>query len=220
MSHPDSLATTPTKARATAVAQERTRRWTPGHWLRWLWLPDPDARWWRFPGRWSRLPNPKGERWRGGPMRASGGITGALRQRHYQGGQASGALRCASCDDAARGMRFEWHQGRCEVCTATIARDILWSSVVRAAQVTTSICACIVDDALRRLPPSICVVVRLLCFMPTTCTICTKNVRFYAWTQSSYISLLHTYFLHAHWKGNSLIYDVRNYNKESNHLCS
>jgi hypothetical protein len=47
-----------------------------------------------------------------------------------------------------------------------------------------------------------------------------KTVWFYAWTRSSYISLLHAYFLHAYWKVNSLIYDVRNYHKKSNHLCS
>jgi hypothetical protein len=37
-----------------------------------------------------------------------------------------------------------------------------------------------------------------------------KIVRFYAETRGSYISLLHAYFLHTHWKDNFLIYVVRN----------
>jgi hypothetical protein len=65
------------------------------------------------------------------------------------------------------------------------------------------------------------------CFLFDYCVLCLphilftlKIVRFYAWTRSSYISLLYVYFLHAHWKGNSLIYVVRNYHKKSNHLRS
>jgi hypothetical protein len=108
-------------------------------------------------------------------VRASGGVPGALKRRHSQGQRASGAPRRASSNDTARGTRFEWHQGRREVCTAMIARDILRSSAVRASRVTTSICSCVDDDVLRRLPPLIRVVFRLLCFMPTTCTIYAKN---------------------------------------------
>jgi hypothetical protein len=48
--------------------------------------------------------------------------------------------------------------GRREVRAATIARDILRSATIRAARVTTSIYACVVDDVLQRLPPLIRVV--------------------------------------------------------------
>jgi hypothetical protein len=44
-----------------------------------------------------------------------------------------------------------------EVRAATIAHDILRSGAVRSARMTTYICAYIVDDVLRRLPPLICV---------------------------------------------------------------
>jgi hypothetical protein len=50
--HPDSLVT-------MMVAREHARRWTPGRWLWWSRLPDPDARW-----RW--FPDLEGER-RWGP---------------------------------------------------------------------------------------------------------------------------------------------------------
>jgi hypothetical protein len=56
---------------------------------------------------------------------------------------------------------------------------------------------------------------RFVCFFDY-CVLCLphvlftlKIVRFYALTRSLYISLMHAYFLHAHWKGNSLIYVVR-----------
>jgi hypothetical protein len=125
--------------------------------------------------------------------------------------------RRASSDGVARGARFERHHRRREVHAATVVRDILRSGVVRAARVTTSIRSRVVDDVLQRLPPLIHIVFRFLCFMPTTCTIYAKNVRFYTWTRSSYISLLHAYILHAHWKSNSLIYAVCNYHKN---ICS
>jgi hypothetical protein len=54
-------------------------------------------------------------------------------------------------------------------------RDILRSGVVRVARVMPSIYACILDNVLRRLPPPIHVAFRLLCFMPTKCTIYAKN---------------------------------------------
>jgi hypothetical protein len=106
---------------------------------------------------------------------ASGGIPGAPRRRHSQGGRASDTSRCASSDGAERGVRFERHHGRREVHAATIMRDMLRSGVVRVARVMTSICACVIDDVLRRLPPLIYVVFRLLFFMPTTCTIYAEN---------------------------------------------
>jgi hypothetical protein len=128
--------------------------------------------------------------------------------------------RRASSDDATQDARFERCHGRREVRAATIAHDILRSGTIWVARVTTSIYACVVDDVLQRLPPLIHIVFRLLCFMTTTYTIYANNFNlwFYAWTQSSYISLLHAYFLHAHWKDNSLIYVVRNYHKKSNQI--
>jgi hypothetical protein len=58
------------------------------------------------------------------------------------------------------------------------------------------------------------------CFLFDYCVLClphllftVKTIWFYAWTQSLYISLLHTYVLHAHWKDNSLIYVVLIYHK-------
>jgi hypothetical protein len=118
--------------------------------------------------------HPEGER-RRAPVRASGGVPGAPRRRHSEGGWASGAPRRASSDGAAGGARFERRHGRREVHISTIVRGILRSGIVRAARVTTSICACVVDDVLRQLPPPIRVVFRLLCFMPITCTIYAKN---------------------------------------------
>jgi hypothetical protein len=161
---------------------ESAQRRTPDRWLRWPWHLDPDARWRQFldPGvvavvpssvtRWLRLPDLEGERlW--DPVRASGGVPGAPRRRHSQGRRASGALRRASSDGAARGVRIKRRHRRRRVRAETIARDILRSDVVQEGRVTTSICSCVVDDVLRRLPPPICVVFRLLCFMPITCTI-------------------------------------------------
>jgi hypothetical protein len=124
----------------------------------------------------------------GAPVRASGGVPGAPRWRHSQSERASGAPRRASSDGIARGTRFEWRHGRCEVRAATITRDILWSGAVRVVRLTTSICVCVVDDVLRRLPHPI----RVLC--PPHALFTLKTLRFYAWTRSSYINLLHAYF--------------------------
>jgi hypothetical protein len=60
-----------------------------------------------------------------GRARASGGVPGTPRQRHFQGRRASGAPRCASSDGDTRGLRFERRHRRCEVHAATIAHDIL-----------------------------------------------------------------------------------------------
>jgi hypothetical protein len=136
---------------------------------------------------------------------------------------ASGAPppRRASSDDATRGVRFEWHHGRCEVRAATIVCDILWSGAVRAARVTTSICSCVVDDVLGRLPTLIGVVFRLLCCMPTTCTIYVKTVQFYIWTRNSYINLQHAYFfIHIGKIIPRFILFVITIKIKSNHLCS
>jgi hypothetical protein len=171
MPHPDSLAT----ARATtAIDRQRARWWTPGRWLRWPRLPDLNARWRRFPGRWRRLPDPEGERRRGpcaGKRRLPDpegerwqGPCAGRRRRHFQGRRASGAPRRASSDGDARGARFERRHGRCEVRAAMIAHDILRSGTVRAARVTTYICACVVVDVLRRLHPQIRVFFSIIVF--------------------------------------------------------
>jgi hypothetical protein len=99
---------------------------------------------------------------------------GPPRRRHFQGRRANDVPRCASSDGDTRGVRFERRHGRCEVRAATIAHDILRSGAVRAARMTTYICAYVVDDVLRRLPPSIFNFL-LLCFIPTTCIIYAKN---------------------------------------------
>jgi hypothetical protein len=59
---------------------------------------------------------------------------------------------------------FERRHGRHKVCAATIGHDILRSNAVRVARVTTYICACIVDDVLRRLPPLIRVFFSIIVF--------------------------------------------------------
>jgi hypothetical protein len=97
-------------------------------------------------------------------MRASGGVPVAPRRRHFQGRRASGAPRRASNDDGAQGMRFERRHGRREVRAAMTARDILRSGAVRAARVTTYICACVVDDVLQPLPPPIRVFFSIIVF--------------------------------------------------------
>jgi hypothetical protein len=113
-------------------------------------------------------------------VRASGGVPGAPRRRHFQGRRASDAPRCASSDGNTRGARFERRYGRCEVRAATIAHDILRSGAVRAARMTTYICAYVVDDVLQRLPPSICMFFDycVLCLPHVLFTL--KTVQFYA----------------------------------------
>jgi hypothetical protein len=100
----------------------------------------------------------------GALMRSSSGVPGAPRRWQFQGWRASGAPRCANSEDDTRGARFEWRYGRREVRAAMIEHDILQSGVVRAARVTTYICACVVDDVLRRLPPPIHVFFSIIVF--------------------------------------------------------
>jgi hypothetical protein len=97
-----------------------------------------------------------------------------------KGRRASDAPRCASSNGDTRDARFERRHGRCEVRAATIAHDILRSGAVRPPQMTTYICAYVVDDVLRRLPPSICVFFNycVLCLPHVLFTL--KTVRFYA----------------------------------------
>jgi hypothetical protein len=63
-------------------------------------------------------------------------------------------VRVAMATHEARGSSERRH-GRREIRAAMIARDILRSGVVWSARVTTYICACVIDDVLRPLPPSI-----------------------------------------------------------------
>jgi hypothetical protein len=140
-------------------------------------------------------------------MRASGGVPEAPRRRHFQGQRASGARRCASRDGDAWGARFERAASR----KARDARndDRAWHPPIQRSlggpRDDLHLCLCH-----RRRPPATTSFDS--CFLFDYCVLCLpyvlftlKTVRSYAWTQSSYISLLH-----AHWKGNSLIYVVRN----------
>jgi hypothetical protein len=143
----------------------------------------------------------------GALMQASGGVPEAPRRRHFQGRRASGARRRASSDGDAWGVRFERAVSR----TARDARsdDRAWHLSIRCSLGAPSdnlhLCLCH-----RRRPPATTSFDS--CFLFDYCVLCLphllftlKTVRFYAWTRSSYISLLH-----AHWKDNSLIYVVRN----------
>jgi hypothetical protein len=118
-------------------------------------------------------------------VRASGGVPGAPRRRHFRGRRASGAPRCASNDGDTRGVRFERRHGRCEVRAATIAHDILRSGAVRAAPMMTYIYAYVVNNVLRRLPPSIRVFFSIIVFYAyhmyiyaKICTILCLNTKF------------------------------------------
>jgi hypothetical protein len=98
-------------------------------------------------------------------VRASGGIPEALRRRHFQGRRASGAIdvRVATATHEARGSSERRH-GRREMRAALITRDILRSGAVWAARVTIYICAFVIDDVLRPLPPSIRVFFSIIVF--------------------------------------------------------
>jgi hypothetical protein len=87
-----------------------------------------------------------------------------MQLRVYRCRRASDAPRRVSSDGDARGTRFERRHGRREVQVATIAHDILRSGAVRASRVTTYICAYVVDDVLRRLPPPIRVFFSIIVF--------------------------------------------------------
>jgi hypothetical protein len=148
----------------------------------------------------------------GALVRASGGVPEAPRRQHFQGRRASGARRCASSDDDVWGARFERAASR----KARDARsdDHAWHPPIRRSLGGPSddlhLCLC----HRRRRPATTSFD---SCSLFDYCVLCLphvlftlKTVPFYAWTRSSYISLLHVYFLHAHWKGNSLIYVVCN----------
>jgi hypothetical protein len=72
-------------------------------------------------------------------------------------------VRVAMVTHEARGSSKRRH-GRREMRATMIARDILRSGAVWAAQVTTYICACVIDDVLRPLPPSIRVFFSIIVF--------------------------------------------------------
>jgi hypothetical protein len=93
--------------------------------------------WWRW------LLNLEGKR------RRPRGPEAGKRQRHSQGGRASGTPRRATSDGTTRGTRFERRHGRHEMRAATVARDILRSVAVRAARVMTSIRSYVLDGVLR-----------------------------------------------------------------------
>jgi hypothetical protein len=143
----------------------------------------------------------------GALVRASGGVPESPRRRHFQGRRASGARRRVSSDDDSWGARFEWAVSR----KARDARsdDHAWHPPIRRNLGGPSddlhLCLCH-----RRRPPT--TISFDSCFLFDYCVLCLphvlfklKIVRLYACTRSSYISLLH-----AHWKGNFLIYVVLN----------
>jgi hypothetical protein len=72
-------------------------------------------------------------------------------------------VRVATTTHETRGSSERRH-GRREMRTAMITHDILRSGAVSAARVTTYICACVIDDVLRPLPPSICVFFSIIVF--------------------------------------------------------
>jgi hypothetical protein len=143
----------------------------------------------------------------GALVRASGSVPEAPRRRHFQGRRASGARRRASSDGDAWGARFE--RGASRKARDARSDDRAWHLPIRRSLGGPSddlhLCLCH-----RRRPPATTSFDS--CFLFDYCVLCLpdvlfmlKTVRIYAWTRSSYISLLH-----AHWKDNSLIYDVRN----------
>jgi hypothetical protein len=142
-----------------------------------------------------------------------------------QGGDTSKAseqaasldVRVATTTHEARDSSERRH-GRREVRAAMIARDIRRSLGGPSDHLHLCLCHW-------RRPPA--TTSSDSCFLFDYYVLCLphvlfmlKTVRFYGWTRSSYISLLQAYFLYAYWKVNSLIYDVHNYHKKSNHLCS
>jgi hypothetical protein len=72
-------------------------------------------------------------------------------------------VRVAMVTHEARGLSERRHERR-EVRTAMIARDILRSGAVWAAQVMTYICACVIDDVLRPLSHPICAFLSIIVF--------------------------------------------------------
>jgi hypothetical protein len=96
---------------------------------------------------------------------ASGGVPEARGGGTYKAGEQAAPVdvRVAMATHEARGSS-ERRNGRREMRPAMIARDIIQSGAVWAARVTTYICACVIDDDLRPLPPSIRVFFSIVVF--------------------------------------------------------
>jgi hypothetical protein len=171
----------------------------------------------RSVARWRQLLDLEGERWRGpcaGKQQCPRGPEEAALPRRA----SKRCPRHASSNGATRDTRFEHRHERREVRAATIMCDILRSSTVQATRVTTSICSCVFDNVLWRLPPPIRVAFRLLCFIPKTCTIYSKNYTILCLNMEFVYQFTSCIFLHAHWKDNSLIYVVHSWHKKSNQI--
>jgi hypothetical protein len=128
-------------------------------------------------------------------VRASGGVPEAPRRRQFQGRRASEARRHASRDDDAWGTMFERAASR----KARDARrdDHAWHPLIRRNLSDPS------DDLhlylCHRRRPSATTSFDS-CFLFDYCVLCLphvlftlKTVRFYAWTRTSYTSLLHAH---------------------------
>jgi hypothetical protein len=72
-------------------------------------------------------------------------------------------MRVATATHEARGSSERRHRRR-KVRATMMARDILRSGAVWAARVTTYICAYVIDDVLRPLPPLIRVFFSIVVF--------------------------------------------------------
>jgi hypothetical protein len=108
------------------------------------------------------------------PMPRGGGTSKAGEQA------APVDVRVATAMHEARGSSKRRH-GRREMRAAMIARDIFRSGAVSVARVTTYICACVIDDVLWPLPPSIRVFFSIIVFLCLPHVLFTlKIVRFYA----------------------------------------
>jgi hypothetical protein len=105
------------------------------------------------PGRW---PNSLTSTHGGGGSQVGGGS---------KAGEQAAPLdvRVAMTTHEARGSNERRHRRR-EVRAAMIACDMLRSGAVWTARVTTYICACVIDDVLRPLPPSIRVFFSVIVF--------------------------------------------------------
>jgi hypothetical protein len=98
-----------------------------------------------------------------------------------------------------------------------------WHPLIRRSSGATSddlLCSCVLDGVLGRLLPPIRVMhfdYCVLCLPHALFTL--KTLKFYVWTRSSYISLLHAYFLHAKKVILWFMLFVITRKIKSNHLC-
>jgi hypothetical protein len=185
---------------APAPQLRRTVAVVPRSWIvatvpksvaRWRWLPDPEGerRWGRCAGKRRHPRGPKA-----GEQAASPDVRVVTAPQEARGSSGvTEGTRCAqlrsrvTSSDPAHLWRPEWWPPSVLMSSMTSSSDyLLWFILY-------------FDYCVLCLPHALLLL---------------KNVRFYAWRRSSYISLLHAYFLHAHWKDNSLIYAIRNYHKK------